>query len=253
MRYFIEFSYKGTHYHGWQIQENANSVQNEINKALKIIFRTEIETFGSGRTDTGVHACQQFLHFDVEIAIADIRDFIYKINTLLPHDIAIYKIVEVKPDHHARFDAVSRSYQYHIHRVKNPFLKEFSYFFPHLLDVDLMNSAAGKLIGEKDFSSFSKTHTDVATFICTVTEAYWKVNEGKITFHISANRFLRGMVRAIVGTLLDVGLKKTSLSEFEEIIESKNRKNAGRNVPAEGLFLTQIKYKSEIEYLINLI
>jgi len=251
LRYFIEFSYKGTHYHGWQIQENANSVQNEINKALKIICRTEIETIGSGRTDTGVHARQQFLHFDIESPITHIQDFIYKINSLLPHDIAIYKIVEVKPDHHARFDAVSRSYQYHIHQVKNPFLKEFSYFFPIPLDVDLMNEATEKLIGEKDFSSFSKTHTDVATFICEITEAYWKMDKDKIIFFISANRFLRGMVRAIVGTLLDVGTKKTSIQEFEKIIENKNRKNAGRNVPPEGLFLTQIKYKSEIENLLD--
>jgi len=241
----------GTHYHGWQIQENANTVQNEINKALKIICKTEIETIGSGRTDTGVHASQQFLHFDVEISISNMQDFIYKINALLPHDIAIYNIVEVKLDHHARFDAISRSYEYHIHQIKNPFLNEFSYFFPIPLDVDLMNKAAKKLTGSKNFSSFSKTHTDVATFICEITEVYWKKNDEKITFYISANRFLRGMVRAIVGTLLDVGIKKTSILDFEKIIESKNRRNAGRNVPAEGLFLTQIKYKDEIENLFN--
>ena len=250
MRYFLRFGYKGTHYHGWQLQHNANTVQAEINLALKIILRKEIETVGSGRTDTGVHASMQFLHFDFDKEIAESDELIYKLNALLPDDIAVYQIFKVNDNHHARFDAIERSYQYFIHQLKNPFAQEISYFFPHPLNINQMNNACKKLIGLHDFTSFSKTHTDVFTYNCEVSNANWEWKNEKLIFNISANRFLRGMVRAIVGTMIDVGLGKITSQGFEEIILLKDRKKAGRNVPPEGLFLTAIKYTEELEKFI---
>jgi tRNA pseudouridine38-40 synthase len=242
MRYFIELSYKGTNYHGWQIQENADSVQAQLNKALATILRQPIETLGSGRTDTGVHATQQFAHFDIENPVADATKLVYRLNAILPFDIAVKQIFLVSDETHARFDAISRSYEYHITTQKSPFLKDLSYFFPNSVDIKLMNEAATKLLGEKDFASFSKVHTDVNNFFCTISRAEWEQKADMLIFHITANRFLRGMVRAIVGTLLEVGLKKITVSDFENIITLKNRNTAGRNAPPEGLFLTEVKY-----------
>jgi tRNA pseudouridine38-40 synthase len=242
MRYFLELSYKGTQYHGWQMQPNAHTVQAELNAALQTLLRQPIETTGSGRTDTGVHARQQFVHFDLEKNIADLPRFILRINALLPADIAVGTVFPVSDTAHARFDAISRTYEYHITRRRNPFLTETAYFFPHPLDVKAMNQATFQLLDFQDFEAFSKVHTEVHTFQCQLTEAYWEEKEDLLIFHISADRFLRNMVRAIVGTLLEIGTGKMPVSHLESIIHSRDRKQAGRSVPPEGLFLTKVQY-----------
>ena len=241
MRYFIELSYNGKNYHGWQIQPDAISVQEKINNALSTVYQKDIQIVGAGRTDTGVHASQMFAHFDIDKLIDDNLEF--KLNSILPNDIFIKAIFLVDDEKHARFDALSRSYEYKIWLGRNPFLLDFSWqIHSQKPNIALMNEAAKLLLDYEDFESFSKVKTDVHTFNCNVTEAFWIQKENQLTFHISANRFLRNMVRAIVGTLLDVGLEKISISDFKNIIESKNRSNAGLSVPAKGLFLTQIKY-----------
>ena len=246
MRLFFEVAYKGTHYRGWQKQNNAKSIQEEINHALSTICRSEIEITGSGRTDAGVHCEQQFFHADVETTISN-SELLFKLNNMLPFDIAINSIKEVTPEAHARFDAVSRSYEYRITAKKDAFNKELKYYFHKSLNIENMNRAAALLTSvEQDFECFSKVKTEVNNFRCTITEALWKANDNSYVFHITANRFLRGMVRAIVGTLIEVGLEKKSIEEFSEIILKKDRKNAGRSVPAEGLFLTKVKYPATI-------
>ena len=241
MRYFIELSYNGTNYHGWQIQPDAVSVQEKINSALSTIYQTEIEVIGAGRTDTGVHASQMFAHFDVDEEVDE--NLAFKLNSILPNDIFIKNIDKVDDEKHARFDALERSYEYRIWLGRNPFLLDFSWqIHSQKPDVKLMNEAAKLLLKYEDFESFSKVKTDVYTFNCKVTQAFWKQENELLIFYISANRFLRNMVRAIVGTLLDVGLGKITVDDFKNIIESKNRSNAGLSVPAKGLFLTQIKY-----------
>ena len=245
MRYFLELSYAGTRYHGWQSQPNAPTVQASIEKALSLLLRMPVKITGAGRTDTGVHARQMFAHFDSKDAV-NTAELTYKLNSFLPDDIAIHRIHRVKDDAHARFDAISRSYKYYIHRYKNPFLTQTSWYFAKDLDVDLMNKAARILLEYNDFKSFSKTHTDVKTYICKVQQAVWQTVDNQIVFRITADRFLRNMVRAIVGTLIEVGLHKTSLTDFRQIIESRNRSNAGFSVPAKGLFLTEITYPKQI-------
>jgi len=245
LRYFLELSYNGSQYHGWQSQPNAVSVQENIEKALSIILRFPTKITGAGRTDAGVHARQMFAHFDTDNTI-DIEQLTHRLNRFLPQDIAISNIIPVQPDAHARFDATARSYAYHIHQQKNPFLQQTSWHFSKKLDVDAMNKAAKALFFYEDFQSFSKTHTDVKTYICRIEEAYWQQDNDKLTFHITADRFLRNMVRAIVGTLIEVGLSKISVADFAHIIEAKNRSKAGFSVPAKGLFLTQIVYPKNI-------
>ena len=241
MRYFIELAYTGTRYHGWQIQPDQNSVQQELNQALSKILQETIDIVGAGRTDTGVHASQMFAHFDTNTKLDE--EFVYKFNAVLPNDIVIYNITTVQKDTHARFDAVSRSYEYHIWLGRNPFTLETSWQLHRKeLDIDKMNEAASILLEYEDFESFSKVKTDVKTFNCNITEAVWKQNGQELIFHISANRFLRNMVRAIVGTLVEVGQGKRTVQEFREVIESKNRSNAGLSVPAQGLFLTRVVY-----------
>ncbi|MGB0880014.1 MAG: tRNA pseudouridine(38-40) synthase TruA [Polaribacter sp.] len=241
MRYFIELSYNGKNYHGWQMQPDAISIQEKLNDALSIILQQKIEVVGAGRTDTGVHASQMFAHFDVDKELNE--GYVYKLNSVLPHDIAVHQLFSVADEKHARFDAKSRSYEYKIWLGRNPFLLDFSWqIHSQKLDVSLMNKAAKLLLEYTNFQTFSKVKTDVYTYNCDVTEAIWKQNGKELTFHILANRFLRNMVRAIVGTLVDVGLGKTSIDDFRKIIESKNRSNAGLSVPAKGLFLTHIKY-----------
>ena len=241
MRYFIELSYHGKNYHGWQIQPDAVSVQEKINEALSTIYQKKIEVVGAGRTDTGVHAKQMFAHFDIDDSLK--KQLVFKLNSLLPNDIAIKKIFKVDDEKHARFDAVSRSYEYKIWLGRNPFLLDFTWqIHSQKPNIDVMNEAAKLLLEYKDFQCFSKVKTDVYTYNCDITEAIWKQNEEELTFYISANRFLRNMVRAIVGTLLDVGLAKISIADFRKIIESKNRSNAGLSVPAKGVFLTKITY-----------
>jgi tRNA pseudouridine38-40 synthase len=241
LRYFIEFSYNGKNYHGWQIQPEAISVQEKINDAISTIFRQKIEVVGAGRTDTGVHASQMFAHFDIENEITE--DVVFKLNSILPDDIAVYQVFLVDDEKHARFNPVSRTYQYKIWLGRNPFLLDFSWQIHSLKpNVAKMNEAAKILMEYEDFQCFSKVKTNVYTFNCTIFEAFWIQNNNELTFTISANRFLRNMVRAIVGTLIDVGLDKISIADFRKIIESKNRSNAGLSVPAKGLFLTNINY-----------
>ena len=241
LRYFIELSYRGTHYHGWQIQPDANSVQEELNKAMSTILQEEVSIVGAGRTDAGVHASQMFAHFDSQKELND--HFVYKFNSILPNDIVISSLVKVSDDAHARFDATSRSYEYKIWLGRSPFLLDTTWqIHQQELDVDLMNEAAKVLLEYTDFECFSKVKTDVRTFECTVTNAIWKQESQSLTFYISANRFLRNMVRAIVGTLIEVGQGKKSVDDFRKVIESKKRSEAGLSVPAQGLFLTEVKY-----------
>lgn len=241
MRYFIKLAYNGTAYHGWQIQPNAASVQETLNKAFSVLLNSEINLMGAGRTDTGVHAREMYAHFDCENPF-DIPKLVHKLNSFLPKDIVIYQIFPVDSEAHTRFDATKRTYEYHIHLFKDAFLQEQSWHFTQDLDVNLMNEAAGLLFNHTDFQSFSKVSTDVNTFDCTIFEAYWTKEGNKLIFTISANRFLRNMVRSIVGTLVNVGLHKITLADFNTIIESKNRNKAGFSVPAHGLYLTKIEY-----------
>lgn len=223
------------------MQPEAISVQEKLNDALSTIFRQKIEVVGAGRTDTGVHASQMFAHFDIESDMK--KDIVFKLNSILPDDIAIYQVFLVDDEKHVRFDAVSRTYQYKIWLGRNPFLLDFSWQI-HTLKPDVlkMNEAAKLLLDYEDFQCFSKVKTNVYTYNCTIFEAFWKQNDNELILTISANRFLRNMVRAIVGTLIDVGFGKISTEDFRKIIESKNRSNAGLSVPAKGLYLTNIKY-----------
>jgi len=241
LRFFIKLAYNGTNYHGWQCQPNASSVQETLNKALSIVLNSEINLMGAGRTDTGVHAKEMYAHFDFETEI-DSQNLVHKLNSYLPKDIFIYDIFPVHEEAHARFDATKRTYQYHIHTFKDVFLQDQSWYYHQNLDLDLMNEASKLLLNYTDFQCFSKVNTDVNTFDCTIFEAYWTQNNNSITFTISANRFLRNMVRAIVGTLVYVGLHKITLEDFNNIIASKNRNEAGFSVPAHGLYLTKIEY-----------
>lgn len=216
-----------------------------VEDALSKLFRTEIEIVGSGRTDAGVHCVQQFFHADIEKPFNE-QDLVYRLNSFLPRDIAIKKILPVKPDAHARYDATERSYQYKITRVKDPLLVGYAYYFFRELDVPTMERAASLLVGEHDFECFSKVKTDVNHFICHLRHASWNQKGDLLVFNITANRFLRGMVRAIVGTLLDVGSGKMTVKEFQEILKSKDRKKAGMNAPPEGLYLTGVKYSKSL-------
>lgn len=241
-RFFLRMSFKGTAYSGWQIQDNAISVQEKLNHALSTVMGYAVETIGCGRTDTGVHAKQFFTHFDVpEIPVTNER-FFYSLNSILPPDISIHEIIPVKDNNHARFDATSRTYEYFVNTGKNSFLREFTMFTPVIPDIALMNEAASHLTGTGDYSSFSKTHTQVKTNICEISKATWEQRKGLFVFTITADRFLRGMVRAIVGTLLDAGISKIEPARIREIINSKNRSEAGVTVPACGLYLSEIKY-----------
>jgi tRNA pseudouridine38-40 synthase len=246
-RYFIQLSYKGTNYHGWQIQPNAISVQEVLTNSFSTVLREDVEITGAGRTDTGVHSSYFVAHFETSNSdLLSDEKFLFKINSILPKDIAVHNIKMVKPDAHARFDASSRTYHYFIHTKKDPFLLESSYYFPKDLNIELMNKACDLLFNYTDFTSFSKLHTDVKTNNCKITEAFWSQGEHKIRFTITADRFLRNMVRAIVGTTLEIGKGKLSLDDFIQIIESKNRSEAGVSVPAQGLFLTNITYDKSI-------
>ena len=221
MRYFIELAYKGTNYHGWQYQPEANSVQETLNKALSVLLKTAIDVVGAGRTDTGVHAKQMYAHFDFEKEI-NTNQLVHKLNSFLPKDIVVYSIIKVSNEAHARFDATKRTYEYHIHTFKDVFENEGSWLHQLPIDIDKMNEACQILFKHNDFECFSKTNTDVRTFNCVVFEANWKQIGSKVVFTIAADRFLRNMVRAIVGTMINIGLNKISLTDFEKIIESKN-------------------------------
>lgn len=245
MRYFLDITYRGTNYHGWQIQPNGITVQEDLEKALSTILKTETPILGSGRTDTGVHAQQQIAHFDSDSEF-QLEDLVYKLNAFLGPDISVNEIRTVNGEANARFSAISRTYHYHLHHAKDPFLAGVSYYFRPPLDLARINEACQIIEETQNFECFSKVHTEVNNFNCEIFEARWEQKDSRHLFVISANRFLRGMVRAVVGTLLDVGLYKTSLAEFREILDSRDRKKAGRAVPAEGLFLQQVKYPDEI-------
>ena len=241
MRYFIELSYKGTNYHGWQIQPDASSVQEEITKALATILQEKILLVGAGRTDAGVHASQMFAHVDTVKKLSN--NYVHKLNAILPNDIVIKSIKEVSDETHARFDAVSRTYEYRILLGRDPFLLETTWqLHQKNLQIEKMNEAANLLFKYEDFESFSKVKTDVNTFNCSIMKAVWTLEDKHLIFHIKANRFLRNMVRAVVGTLLEVGLGKKTVEDFRKIIESKKRSEAGLSVPAKGLFLTEVCY-----------
>lgn len=245
MRFFFEISYNGTNYAGWQSQANATGVQAVVENALSKLLRAKIQIVGSGRTDTGVHCVQQFFHADIEESFKS-EDLIHKLNSFLPRDIVIAAIMQVKPDASARYSAIERTYEYKITLVKNPFLTGLALHYFKPLNVKTMNKAAVLLRGEHDFECFSKVKTDVNHFLCTIKKASWHKKENTLTFTISANRFLRGMVRAIVGTLLDVGTGKITVSDFHKIIQSKDRKKAGANVDPHGLYLVRVKYPKSV-------
>ena len=245
MRYFIELSYNGKEYHGWQNQPNGITVQEVVEKALSTLLNERVSIMGAGRTDAGVHAKQMFAHFDTAI-IFKAPDLIFKLNSFLPNDIAIAAIFEVKPEIHARFYALSRTYLYRVSVNKNVFTFDNSLYVKHALDVDKMNEASKILFEYKDFQCFSKTHTDVKTYNCDIMQAKWIVKNDELHFVITANRFLRNMVRAIVGTMINIGLGKMDIDGLHTIIQSKNRSEAGFSVPAQGLYLTNIEYPKDI-------
>lgn len=245
-RYFIELSYLGTNYHGWQIQPNAITVQEKINEALKTLFKSDIMITGCGRTDSGVHAKEFYAHIDLDMDSISFpqNQLEYKLNSILDDDIAIHCVFEVESESHSRFDATARTYEYHLTTRKDVFRKDLSYFLPFRnVDFKMMNEAAQIIKEYEDFECFSKTGTDVNTFNCQISHAKWvEKEEGLWIFTIRADRFLRNMVRAIVGTLLEVGRGQMSLMELRKVIESKDRSNAGWSVPGKGLFLTKVEY-----------
>ena len=240
-------SYKGTRYHGWQIQPNALTIQEVLTNDISTILGEKISLTGCGRTDAGVHARQYFAHFDTNRDNLE-KDphLIFKLNGKLPEDISIHKIYRVGNEDHARYSALSRTYEYHISRIKDPFLKEFSHYIYGELDFKSMNSASKLLLGTSDFTSFSRVDNESNSSICNVQHAIWDVKPERMIFTITADRFLRNMVRAIVGTLLEVGFGKISVQDFKNIIQEKDRSEAGTSAPAKGLFLTEIIYPPEI-------
>jgi tRNA pseudouridine38-40 synthase len=242
IRYFLQLTYNGTDFHGWQLQPNALTVQEVLGKALSILLRKTTEVTGAGRTDTGVHASFFVAHFETSSLIDDSVKFIGKLNGLLPRSIRIDQLFAVDVNMHARFSAISRTYHFYISTHKEPFRDQMTAYVPYALDLNLMNQAAGHLLTTTDFTSFSKLHTDVKTNNCKVIKAEWKQHDGLLVFEIQADRFLRNMVRAIVGSLVDVGRGKCSINDFIMIIESRDRSKAGASALAKGLFLTDIQY-----------
>lgn len=244
MKFVLDIAYKGTYYHGWQRQPNAMAVQEAVTDKLSVILGREVDIVASGRTDAGVHAAQQIAHFESERPLP--KGFRKSMNALLSPDIAIKAVYEVQDDFHARFDATSRTYHYYVAKEKDPFRQEQFYHFRPYLDIAKMNEAAAYLFRHSNFESFSKVHTDVNHFNCEITRAYWEEQEeGRLVFTIQANRFLRGMVRAVVGTLMDVGCGRMAPEEVEKILLARDRKKAGRSVPACGLFLSHVAYPKE--------
>jgi tRNA pseudouridine38-40 synthase len=244
-RYFFEITYRGTRYAGWQSQKNAVGIQDVVEDALGKLLRAPLKITASGRTDTGVHCKQQYFHCDIEKSFEPLQ-LLNRLNAFLPPDIAIRSIRPVRSDAHARYSAIQRTYEYYITLVKNPLLNGLALPFFKPLDVERMNQAAQLLYGEHDFTSFSKVKTDVHHFRCRIDQAVWKKRSTNLVFSISANRFLRGMVRALVGTLLDVGTGKCSVSGFREIIQSKDRRKAGANADPQGLYLVRVKYPPSV-------
>lgn len=241
-RYFITFSYDGTNYHGWQVQPNGNSVQAELQNALSVLLREDVQVVGAGRTDAGVHARMMVAHMDTE-KMFDTVNIVYKLNRVLPRDISVSSVVPVDGDMHARFSATSRTYHYYIHLSKDPFRRAYSCELHYALDFDAMNRAAATLLEYEDFAAFCKSNTDVKTTLCNVTDARW-VHDTPNGWHfvITANRFLRNMVRAVVGTLVDVGRGRISIDDFRSIVEGRKRTGAGESMPGNALFLEEVKF-----------
>ena len=237
-RYFLEVTYDGSNYSGFQVQENANTIQAEIEKAIATIQRESIGLTGSSRTDAGVHALQNFFHFDYEEEIHP--NLVYKLNALLPPDISVRNLIKMSSEAHCRFDAVSRSYEYRVHRKKDPFVFKRSYFFPYKLNMELMRQACEIVIKQNDFYAFSKTNTQVNNFICKVSVCEWMEQGDHLLFRISANRFLRGMVRALTGSMLKLGREKITLEQFEMMFEQEEK--CGFSVPGYGLYLKNVSY-----------
>ena len=241
LRYFIEFAYNGKNFHGFQSQPDASSVQETLEKALSTLFRSTIAIVGAGRTDAGVHAKQMYAHFETELEL-DSEYWSHKLNSFLPPSIVIYRIIPVHEAAHARFDATSRTYEYYMHTFKDAFITDGSWYHSHQLDLGKMNESCKILLEYIDFECFSKVHTDVNTFNCKISEAHWKQAGNQLIFTITADRFLRNMVRAIVGTMVNIGLGKIEVADLRTIIESKNRGKAGFSVPAQGLYLVNVAY-----------
>jgi tRNA pseudouridine38-40 synthase len=251
-RYFLEVAYKGTNYSGFQSQHNANTIQAEIEKAVAVLQKETIIMTGSSRTDAGVHALQNFFHFDTNFSLNMWRgvggeaDFVYKMNAILPEDIVVKQIIPVAEDAHCRFDATNREYKYFIYQNKDPFLKNRAYYFPYKLDIDLMRNAADVIKEYEDFTSFSKRNTQVKSFKCEIQKSDWYWEDDCLIYHVKANRFLRGMVRALTATMLKIGRGKLSLSQFKDIIIAKDCTKASFAVPAGGLFLVSVEYPSTL-------
>jgi len=244
-RYFIKLAYNGSNYHGWQIQENAHTVQAEINEKMSLLLGKAVNVVGCGRTDTGVHAREFFAHFEVNELNLDLVDLHYKLDRFLPMDIAIHDVFAVAPDMHARFSAIRRTYRYYINHTKDPFREGLSYYYHGSLDIDKMNEATIYLLDYKDFTRFANLNTQTNTNNCKIIEAKWEESGDGLIFTIKADRFLRNMVRAIVGTLLEIGKGKLEAEDMKSIIEAKDRSEAGFSVPAEGLFLEKVDYYFE--------
>ncbi|NNK75025.1 MAG: tRNA pseudouridine(38-40) synthase TruA [Maribacter sp.] len=245
MRYFIAFSYFGKSYHGWQNQPNAITVQEVLEDTLSKLLRISIVVVGAGRTDAGVHAKAMMAHFDIEHEI-DLENLVFRANAFLPDDIAVDEIFQVHKEAHARFDATERTYEYWITQKKNPFYYDRAHYVKQMLAIDKMNAAAELLLEHHDFECFSKSNTDVKTYLCDVRKAIWTQEKDILVFTISSDRFLRNMVRAVVGTLLNVGNGKWSLADVQDILKSNDRTKAGASVPAKGLYLTKIVYPKTI-------
>ena len=239
-RYFLEVAYIGSNYSGFQIQKNANSIQAEIEKAMEIFFHQRFLLTGSSRTDAGVHAKQNFFHFDSEISIQN--EQLYNLNSILPNDIVLKNIFPVPNQAHSRFDAVSREYNYIVYQTKDPFLHNYGWHYPYPLDMDLLQEAASLIVGQQDFSSFSKKNTQVKNFVCIVHKSQWVSKNNKLVYIVNANRFLRGMVKGLVSTMLLVGRKKISIENFKEIIHSQDCRKANFSAPSQGLFLMEVNY-----------
>jgi tRNA pseudouridine38-40 synthase len=247
-RYFIKLAYNGTNFHGWQLQPNAHTVQLELQNAISLINGSQIQLTGAGRTDTGVHARNFYAHYDSEVILnsSELSRLVSKLNSFLPSSIMVIDAFRVKPDIHARFSALSRTYRYYISRQKDPFSVDFSWNYTAALDIDAMNEAAKSIFDYRDFTCFSKSRTQTITNDCFIYESYFVLEGNLLIYHIKANRFLRNMVRAIVGTLIEVGKGKTDINRFRQIIENGTRSDAGMSVPACGLFLEDIEYPADI-------
>lgn len=242
-RYFLELAYKGTGYSGFQVQHNAVTIQSEVEKAISILHKEKVLLTGSSRTDSGVHALQNYFHFDFEGELN--KQFVYKMNAILPPSIVIKNLMCVKPEAHCRFDAINREYGYHIYRFKNPFINDISYYYPFKLSFDHLNQAASIIKEYSDFTSFSKRNTQVKSFLCNIETSEWVIENDQLIYKVTANRFLRGMVRALTATMLKVGRQKMGLEEFRAVIEVKDCTMASFAVPAHGLFLSRVNFPDE--------